>query len=144
MALTPFHIAVQVRDLAEARHFYGEILGCPEGRSAADWIDFNMYGHQFVCHVNRRLGPQGRLGSELNTVDGHGVPVPHCGVVLEARDWAQLVERLRRHDIEWVIEPCTRFANTPGEQSTLFIRDPTGNALEFKSFRNIATQLFAK
>lgn len=143
MALTPFHIAVQVRDLAEARHFYGEILGCPEGRSAADWVDFNMYGHQFVCHVNRRLGPQGRLGAELNAVDGHGVPVPHCGVVLEARDWAQLVERLRGHDIEWVIEPCTRFANTPGEQSTLFIRDPTGNALEFKSFRNIATQLFA-
>lgn len=144
MALTPFHIAVQVRDLAEARHFYGEILGCPEGRSAADWVDFNMFGHQFVCHVNRRLGPQGRLGSELNAVDGHGVPVPHCGVVLEGRDWAQLVERLRGRDIEWVIEPCTRFANTPGEQSTLFIRDPTGNALEFKSFRNIAAQLFAK
>jgi len=144
MVLTPFHIAVQVRDLEEARHFYGEILGCPEGRSAADWIDFNLYGHQFVCHLNRRLGPRGRLGSELTTVDGHGVPVPHCGVVLETQEWAQLAERLRDHDIEWVIEPCTRFANTPGEQSTLFIRDPTGNAIEFKSFRNIATQLFAK
>jgi uncharacterized protein len=144
MALTPFHIAVQVRDIAEARRFYGEILGCPEGRSAADWIDFNMYGHQFVCHLNRLLGPQGRLSSQSNAVDGHGVPVPHCGVVLETRDWTQLVERLRGHDVEWVMEPCTRFADTPGEQSTLFIRDPTGNALEFKSFRNIATQLFAK
>jgi len=144
MALTPFHIAVQVRDIAEARHFYGEIIGCPEGRSAADWIDFNMYGHQFVCHLNRLLGPQGRLSSHSNAVDGHGVPVPHCGVVLETRDWTQLVERLRGHDVEWVMEPCTRFADTPGEQSTLFIRDPSGNALEFKSFRNIATQLFAK
>jgi len=144
MALTPFHIAVQVRDIAEARHFYGEIIGCPEGRSAADWIDFNMYGHQFVCHLNRLLGPQGRLSSHSNAVDGHGVPVPHCGVVLETRDWTQLVERLRGHDVEWVMEPCTRFAGTQGEQSTLFIRDPSGNALEFKSFRNIATQLFAK
>jgi uncharacterized protein len=144
MALTPFHIAVQVRDLLEARHFYGEIIGCPEGRSAADWIDFNMYGHQYVCHLNRLLGPQGRLSSLSNAVDGHGVPVPHCGVVLESHDWTQLVERLRGHDVEWVMEPCTRFADTPGEQSTLFIRDPTGNALEFKSFRNIATQLFAK
>lgn len=144
MALTPFHIAVQVRDIAEARRFYGEILGCPEGRSAVDWVDFDLYGHQFVCHLNRQLGPRGRIDALLNAVDGHGVPVPHCGVVLERDDWAQLVERLRRHEIEWVMEPCTRFADTPGEQSTLFIRDPTGNALEFKSFRNIGTQLFAK
>jgi uncharacterized protein len=144
VALTPFHIAVQVRDIAEARRFYGGVLGCPEGRSAPDWVDFNMYGHQFVCHLNRQLGPQGRLDAHLNTVDGHGVPVPHCGVVLEAAEWTQLAERLRRYEIEWVIEPCTRFANTPGEQSTLFIRDPSGNALEFKSFRNIGAQLFAK
>jgi uncharacterized protein len=144
MALTPFHIAVQVRDIAEARRFYGEILGCPEGRSAADWVDFDLYGHQFVCHLNRQLGPRGRIDALLNAVDGHGVPVPHCGVVLEPPAWAQLVERLRRHEIEWVMEPCTRFANTPGEQSTLFIRDPTGNALEFKSFRDIGAQLFAK
>jgi uncharacterized protein len=144
MALTPFHIAVQVRDVAEARRFYGEVLGCPEGRSAADWVDFNLYGHQFVCHLNRRLGPQGRIDAQLNAVDGQGVPVPHCGVVLEPSAWAQLVERLRRHEVDWVIEPCTRFAGTPGEQSTLFIRDPSGNALEFKSFRNIAAQLFAK
>lgn len=144
MALTPFHIAVQVRDIQEARSFYGGILGCPEGRSASDWVDFNLYGHQFVCHLNARLGPNGRLASHFNPVDGHGVPVPHCGVVLEPQDWAQLAARLKRHEVEWVIEPCTRFAGATGEQSTLFILDPTGNALEFKAFRDIAGQLFAK
>ncbi|MBV8144336.1 MAG: VOC family protein [Gammaproteobacteria bacterium] len=144
MALTPFHIAVQVRDLAEARSFYGGVLGCPEGRSAPEWIDFDLYGHQFVCHLNAALGPRGRLDSHFNTVDRHGVPVPHCGVVLESSEWGRLVERLRQHSVEWVIEPTTRFAGTPGEQSTLFILDPTGNALEFKSFRNIAAQLFAR
>ena len=144
MTLTPFHIAVQVRDIDEARAFYGGVLGCAEGRSAPDWVDFNLYGHQFVCHLNPRLGPQGRLSSHFNTVDGHGVPVPHCGVVLEPPEWAQLAERLTRQQVEWVIEPYTRFAGTPGEQSTLFILDPSGNALEFKSFRDIAGQLFAK
>jgi uncharacterized protein len=145
MALTPFHIAVQVRDLAEARRFYGDVLGCTEGRSAAGcWVDFNMYGHQFVCHLNPQLGAHGRLASHVNAVDGQAVPVPHCGVVLEPREWRQLVERLGQHDVEWVIEPYTRFADTAGEQSTLFILDPSGNALEFKSFRDIAAQLFAK
>jgi len=144
MTLTPFHVAVQVRDLDEARRFYGGVLGCAEGRSARDWVDFNLYGHQFVCHLNPRLGPQGRLSSHFNAVDGHGVPVPHCGVVLEPPEWAQLAERLTRQQVEWVIEPYTRFAGTPGEQSTLFILDPSGNALEFKSFRDIAGQLFAK
>ena len=144
MTLTPFHVAVQVRDLDEARRFYGGVLGCTEGRSADDWVDFNMYGHQFVCHLNRQLGPHGRLGAHFNAVDGHGVPVPHCGVVLERRDWDALAERLRRHEVEWVVPPCTRFADSPGEQRTLFILDPSGNALEFKSFTNIAAQLFAK
>ena len=144
MVLTPFHVAVQVRDIDEARRFYGGTLGCPEGRSADDWVDFDLFGHQFVCHLNPHLGRSGRLSSLFNTVDGHGVPVPHCGVVLEAAEWAKLAERLRHHEVEWVIEPCTRFAGTPGEQSTLFILDPTGNALEFKSFRNIDEQLFAK
>jgi len=144
VALTPFHVAVQVRDLGEARRFYGEVLGLAEGRSAPDWVDFNMYGHQFVCHLNSELGAQGRIGLHVNPVDGHGVPVPHCGVVLELRAWRELAERLRRHEVDWVIEPHTRFANTAGEQSTFFIRDPSGNALEFKSFRNIATPLFAK
>jgi extradiol dioxygenase family protein len=142
--LTPFHIAVQVRDLAEARRFYGDALGCAEGRSAPEWVDFNLYGHQLVCHLNPALGPRGRLTAHFNPVDGHGVPVPHCGVVLEPAEWQHLVARLRQHPIEWVIEPTTRFAGTPGEQSTFFMLDPSGNALEFKSFRNIEAQLFAK
>jgi len=144
MALTPFHVAVQVRDIEEARRFYGGTLGCPEGRSAPDWVDFNLYGHQFVCHLNPRLGRTGKIPAHTNAVDGHGVPVPHCGVVLEPHEWANLAARLRDQPVEWVMPPTTRFAGTPGEQSTLFILDPSGNALEFKSFRNIATQLFAR
>ena len=143
MVLTPFHVAVQVRDIPEARRFYTEVLGCAEGRSAADWVDFNMFGHQFVCHLNPELGRNGRVTSHHNLVDSHAVPVPHCGVVLEPPQWTQLAARLRQHHVDWVIEPCTRFVNTPGEQSTLFIRDPSGNALEFKSFQDIAAQLFA-
>ena len=143
VVLTPFHVAVQVRDLEEARRFYTEVLGCAEGRSATGWADFNMFGHQFVCHVNPELGVNGRVTSHRNLVDGHGVPVPHCGVVLEPGQWAELAARLRQHKVDWVIEPYTRFVNTPGEQSTLFIRDPSGNALEFKSLRDIGTQLFA-
>src|SRR5215469_7998962 len=96
MSLTPFHIAVQVRDLAEARRFYGEVLGCAEGRSAPEWVDFNLYGHQFVCHLNRSLGPHGRISSHFNPVDGHGVPVPHCGVVLGVAEWRELAARLKR------------------------------------------------
>jgi extradiol dioxygenase family protein len=144
MPLTPFHVALQVRDIEEARRFYGGILGCSEGRSSPEWVDFNLYGHQLVCHLNPALGVRGRLTSHFNPVDGHGVPVPHCGVVLQLPEWAQLAKRLKQHPVEWVIEPCTRFANTPGEQSTLFILDPSGNALEFKSFRNIDAQLFAR
>ena len=144
MALTPFHVAIQVRDIEEARRFYGGVLGLGEGRSAVDWVDFDMFGHQFVCHLNPRLGRDGRLDAHFNAVDGHGVPVPHCGVVLVPAQWTALAQRLRQQEVEWVIEPCTRFAGTPGEQSTLFIRDPSGNALEFKSFRDIAAQLFAR
>ena len=143
MTLTPFHVALQVRDIAEARRFYSGVLGCGEGRSAPEWVDFDLYGHQLVCHLNPSLGPSGRLGSHFNPVDGHGVPVPHCGVVLERAQWDELAARLKRHEVEWVIEPCTRFAGTPGEQSTLFILDPSGNALEFKSFRDLG-QLFAR
>jgi uncharacterized protein len=143
MRLTPFHVAVQVRDLEEARRFYAGVLGCAEGRSAPDWVDFDMFGHQFVCHLNPALGAGGRIGAHFNVVDGQGVPVPHCGVVLEPEAWTQLASRLRQHQVDWVIEPCTRFRGLPGEQSTLFIRDPSGNALEFKSFRDIAGQLFA-
>ena len=143
MTLTPFHVALQVRDLAEARRFYSGVLGCSEGRSASDWVDFNLYGHQLVCHLNPQLGPEGRLAAHSNPVDGHGVPVPHCGVVLERAQWEELARRLQSHEVEWVIEPCTRFAGAPGEQSTLFILDPSGNALEFKSFKDLG-QLFAR
>ena len=141
--LTPFHIAVQVRDIDEARRFYKDILGCSEGRSAPEWVDFNLYGHQFVCHLNPNLGSAGRLTSHFNPVDGHGVPVPHCGVVLRPPQWAALAERVRRHGIEFVVEPYTRFEGQTGEQSTMFFLDPTGNALEFKAFKDIETQLFA-
>jgi extradiol dioxygenase family protein len=141
--LTPFHIAVQVRDIAEARRFYKDILGCSEGRSDTDWVDFNLYGHQFVCHLNPNLGKEGRLGSHFNPVDGHGVPVPHFGVVLRPAQWSVLAERLRAAGTRFLIEPCTRFQGQVGEQSTLFFLDPTGNALEFKAFRDIDSQLFA-
>jgi hypothetical protein len=142
-SLTPFHIAVQVRDIVEARRFYKDILGCSEGRSAPDWVDFNLYGHQFVCHLNPHLGSDGRLANHFNPVDGHGVPVPHCGVVLRPPQWAALAERVQKHGIEFVVKPYTRFKGQTGEQSTMFFLDPTGNALEFKAFSNIETQLFA-
>jgi extradiol dioxygenase family protein len=141
--LTPFHIAVQVRNIEEARRFYKDILGCSEGRSAPDWVDFNLYGHQFVCHLNPNLGSAGKLTSHFNPVDGHGVPVPHCGVVLRPPQWAALAERVQRHGVEFVVEPYTRFEGQTGEQSTMFFLDPTGNALEFKAFKDIETQLFA-
>jgi extradiol dioxygenase family protein len=143
MKLTPFHIALQVRDLGEARRFYGTVLGCPEGRSSAEWVDFNMFGHQFVCHLNPSLGPHGSLVAHHNSVDGHGVPVPHCGVVLEMSDWTALADRLREHGVRFIIEPYIRFKGQPGEQATLFFLDPSGNALEFKAFRDIEGQLFA-
>jgi extradiol dioxygenase family protein len=142
MGLTPFHIAVQVRDIEEARRFYTTLLGCSEGRSSADWVDFNLFGHQFVCHLNRALGPHGTIAAHYNAVDGHGVPVPHCGVVLEMNDWQSLADRLRQHQVKFVIEPYIRFKGEPGEQATLFFLDPSGNALEFKAFKDI-DQLFA-
>jgi hypothetical protein len=143
MELTPFHIAVQVRDIAEARNFYGGLLGCPEGRSDRHWVDFNLYGHQFVCHLNPQLGRRGKIGSHYNPVDGQGVPVPHCGVVLEMRQWHELAERLTAQRVQFVIEPYIRFKGAPGEQATMFLFDPSGNALEFKAFQNVAQQLFA-
>jgi extradiol dioxygenase family protein len=141
--LTPFHIAVQVRDIAEARRFYKDILGCAEGRSDSCWVDFNLYGHQFVCHLNAGLGASGKFESHFNFVDGHGVPVPHCGVVLRPAQWLDLAERVRRAGVKFVIEPYTRFRGQAGEQSTMFFLDPSGNALEFKAFQDIGSQLFA-
>lgn len=143
MGLTPFHVALQVRDLDEARCFYKTMLGCPEGRSDAGWVDFNLYGHQLVCHLNPSLGPQGQIVARHNPVDGHDVPVPHCGVVLEMEDWSVLAQRLKQYGLQFVVEPYIRFAGQPGEQATLFLLDPSGNALEFKGFKNITAQLFA-
>jgi len=143
MPLTPFHVAVQVRDLDEARRFYKDIVGCREGRSAAHWVDFDLFGHQFVCHLNPSLGRDGRIDALYNAVDGHGVPVPHCGVVLEMPDWDALAARLRSHGVRFQIEPTIRFRGQAGEQATMFLFDPSGNALEFKAFQDIGTQLFA-
>ncbi len=138
--LTPFHLAIQVRDIAEARAFYGGLLGCAEGRSAERWVDFDLYGHQLVCHENPGLG---RASLHTNPVDGHAVPVPHFGVVLAMDRWRDLADRLQRQGVTFVIEPYVRFKGQPGEQATMFFLDPTGNALEFKAFADIESQLFA-
>jgi extradiol dioxygenase family protein len=138
-ALAPFHFAFPVHDLDAARHFYGTVLGCPEGRSDRDWIDFNLYGHQIVAH---RVGARDAVAGH-NPVDGHDVPVPHFGVVLPPADWQALADRLRAAGVGFVIEPHTRFPGEPGEQSTMFFHDPSGNALEFKAFADL-DQLFAK
>lgn len=137
----PFHIAFPVDDLAVARHFYGTVLGCPEGRSSDQWIDFNLYGHQIVAHLKPR--DDNAPGAHHNPVDGHDVPVPHFGVVLSPADWEALAERLRAAGVKFVIEPYTRFKGQVGEQSTMFFLDPAGNALEFKAFADLG-QLFAK
>jgi extradiol dioxygenase family protein len=128
-----------VHDLVLARQFYGELLGCPEGRSAEDWVDFNFYGHQIVAH----LAPGETGASQRNAVDGHGVPVRHFGIVLPMPDWEALAARLKSHGVEFVIEPYIRFKGEPGEQATMFFLDPSGNALEFKAFGDIG-RLFAK
>ena len=136
----PFHLAIQVQDLNQAREFYGTILGCSEGRSAATWIDFNLYGHQLVCHLNRDL----ELQTRSNVVDEHDVPVPHFGVVLNMDDWEELAQRLRDQKVDFIIEPYIRFEDQPGKQGTMFFSDPSGNAIEFKAFRDIKSELFAK
>lgn len=138
--LTPFHIAFAVDDLAAARHFYGTVLQCPEGRSSPQWIDFDLFGHQIVAHLAPRAE---REGPHHNPVDGHDVPVPHFGVVLEMKQWESLAQRLRDHGVTFVIEPTIRFKGQTGEQATMFFLDPAGNALEFKAFQDMG-QLFAK
>jgi len=139
--MTPFHLAIPVRDLAAARAFYGGVLGCPEGRSSTDWVDFDFFGHQLVCHA---VASHGAGRTAHNPVDGHDVPVPHFGMVLEMPDWEALAARLRQAGTAFVIEPHVRFQGMPGEQATMFLTDPSGNALEFKAFRDIAGQLFAR
>ncbi len=141
--LTPFHVAVQVRDIEEARAFYGNHLGLTEGRCSDTWIDFDMYGHQFVVHLNASLGVNGSVHNQSNPVDGQGVPVPHCGVVLHFPQWKQLAEKMRSAGQPFIIEPYIRFQGEPGEQGTMFFCDPSGNALEFKAFKDIETALFA-
>lgn len=137
-SLRPFHLAIPVNDIAQARKFYGEVLGLSEGRSAPEWVDWNFYGHQFVTH----LAP-GQAGvAHRNGVDGHAVPVPHFGVVLTMDDWHALAKRVEAAGIEFVIEPHIRFKGQPGEQATMFFHDFCGNALEFKAFNDLS-QLFA-
>jgi hypothetical protein len=143
MALTPFHLAVQVRDIDEARDFYGTKMGFAEGRSAETWIDFNMFGHQFVTHLNPAIGKDGQITNIFNPVDDHAVPIPHFGVVLTFEDWEALAEKAKTFIDEFIIEPYIRFKLKPGEQATMFFKDPTGNALEFKGFKDIESELFA-
>jgi extradiol dioxygenase family protein len=140
LALTPFHIAFPVNDLAAARAFYGETLGCPEGRSSEEWIDFDLFGHQIVAHYKAQTKD---LEEHHNAVDGHAVPVPHFGVVLTMERWEALAERLRGAGVKFEIEPYIRFKGEVGEQATMFFYDPSGNALEFKAFADMS-QVFAK
>ena len=139
MTLPPFHLAFPVDDLAAARRFYGELLGCPEGRSADEWIDFDLYGHQIVAH----LTPDAVRTRVTNPVDGDDVPVPHFGIVLPMDQWKALAAQLQNAGVDFVIAPTVRFEGQPGEQATMFFRDPAGNALEFKAMADPA-KLFAK
>ena len=140
--LTPFHIALLVDDLAAARRFYRDVLGCSEGRSDTDWIDFNLFGHQLVCHRSRATMAGNAVSVQEKPVDGTSVPVPHFGVVLQMHEWDKLVDRLTVAKTDFLVKPHIRFRGQPGEQGTLFIADPAGNALEFKGFKNL-DQLFA-
>lgn len=136
--INPFHLAFPVDDLAKARHFYGAVLGCIEGRSSEQWIDFDFFGHQIVTH----LAPE-KTAKHHNPVDGHDVPVPHFGVVLDWDEFHVFAQRIKAAGVAFVIEPYIRFKGQTGEQATMFFLDPAGNALEFKSFLD-PSQLFAK
>jgi len=139
MPACPFHLAIPVRDLTEARAFYGGLLGCPEGRSSAQWVDFDFFGHQLVAH----LSPDEAGPARTNEVDGDAVPVRHFGVVLPWEELPALERRLKDRGVAFLIEPHVRFRGAPGEQATMFLLDPSGNALEFKAFRD-PSRLFAK
>lgn len=140
--LPPFHLAIRVRDLEESRRFYGRLLGCEEGRSSTTWVDFNFFGHQLVCHVAENYPAVAEKASNL--VDGHDVPVPHFGAVLELPHFETLSRKLEAARVQFVVKPYVRFKGETGEQATMFLLDPSGNAIEFKAFRNIQEQLFAK
>ena len=131
-AIRPFHLAIPVHDLEIAREFYGDILGCSTGRESENWIDFNFFGHQLVTHLDKNMN----ISDSTNTVDGDRVPVPHFGIILKKKDWDILAKKLSAANVDFIIEPRTRFKDNTGEQSTMFIKDPSGNALEFKSFQD--------
>lgn len=128
-----FHLALPVTDLDATRRFYTELLGCPTGRESSRWVDLDFFGHQLVLHL---VEPDDHPAAASNAVDGHDVPAGHFGPVLAWDDWERLAERLRRHGVEFLIEPYLRFEGRAGEQGTFFVRDPSGNALEFKTFRD--------
>lgn len=134
-----FHLAFPVDDLAKAREFYGGLLGCEEGRSSDQWVDFNLFGHQIVAH----LVPGVTRTVDSNAVDHDDVPIPHFGIVLEMAEWQELADRLGEHGVEFVIEPKVRFQGEVGEQATMFLLDPAGNALEFKGFKDFS-RIFEK
>lgn len=138
-AIQPFHLAFPIRDIDETRTFYQDLLGCEIGRSTEKWIDFNFFGHQLSAHVK----PEELAQAKANQVDGKNVPVRHFGVVLKWKDWYDLAEKLKNHQIEFIIEPYIRFKGEVGEQATMFFLDPSGNALEFKAFQD-PKQIFAK
>ncbi len=138
-AIPLFHLAFPVKDIAEARSFYGSLLGCPEGRSAENWVDFDFYGHQIVAH----LAPSEIGHKATSAVDGHDVPVRHFGAILPMNEWQKLADKLNAAGTKFIIEPHVRFKDEPGEQATMFFLDPSGNALEFKSFSDMS-QVFAK
>lgn len=138
MAYTPFHLAIPVKDLAESRAFYGVLLGCAEGRSAEKWVDYNFFGHQLSVH----LKPEETGSAEANVVDGKYVPVRHFGAILEWNQWHALADKLTKRGTQFIIEPYIRFKGEIGEQATMFFLDPSGNALEFKSFKDMS-QIFA-
>jgi extradiol dioxygenase family protein len=138
-AASLFHLAFPVHDLGEARRFYGELLGCPEGRSSDTWVDFDFYGHQIVAH----LAPDEAGHRNTSAVDGHDVPVRHFGAILSMASWEALARRLRDAAVKFIIEPHVRFKGQVGEQATMFFLDPSGNALEFKAFGDLK-QVFAK
>lgn len=136
--LRPFHLAIPVDDLSACRKFYRDILGCLEGRSSDHWADFDFFGHQLVLHIKTMTSSE----ESSNPVDGHDVPIPHFGVVLDMNTFWKLSEALKKKNITFIIEPYLRFKGQTGEQATMFFKDPSGNALEFKAFKNI-DQLFA-
>lgn len=138
-AMPPFHLAFPVSDLKQTKSFYGSLLGCPEGRSAAGWVDYNLFGHQIVCHQVKGYN----ANASANAVDGDPVPVPHFGLALSVQQFHELADRVKQADVQFVIQPHLRFKGQPGEQWTMFFKDPSGNALEFKAMTT-PENLFAK